>query len=139
MNIHQHEEMGCAVATDEVQVEIYEERKRTQSAPTGSLEVTDDVLLGRFLFASIPREGELLSLTAFGAPNFEGFSRNVYRVLGVLHEGRHLTWETLAGQRWEERNFPRTKLFVIFKHSVDGQMNTGINYSLRRDGGPSLP
>lgn len=129
------------MSTDNIaqHVEIYEERKGTQGVGDEAHETVEDVYLGKFLVHFIPRRDDLLSLTAFGAPNFDGFIKNVYRVVGVLHEGRHLAWETLAEEHWEQRSLPRTKIFVMFNNSVDGKSNTRINYILRRDGQASLP
>jgi hypothetical protein len=95
-------------------------------------------LLGVFALTSIPRQGELIAVRAFGEPNWNGFSENLYEVLTVMHHACHIAWDTLTEKRRELEAGPSISIFVRFRSHRDpsphgGWIGSGRKGRLRRD------
>ncbi|MBB1498936.1 hypothetical protein [Paracoccus sp. MC1862] len=117
-----------------LKVELIEGRSQI-SAQNGSDHVClEDVPLGAFRLAALPAAGDKLTITAYGAPNHgDGFSANVYSVIEVWHDARHVdVTGGIVTDHWEASKEPSIKVFVSFCHSRKGRHISKINHPVRK-------
>jgi hypothetical protein len=123
--------MECAVKfpNDTFRLQIFEEIESTDEFGRK----LNSELLGSFAFASIPRQGDVITLRALGEVNWDGFSENLYVVVEVMHHGCHLAWDTLNDKRRELKNGPSVSLVVRFQTNRQ-QSEQGGWYASSRKG-----
>lgn len=100
--------------------EIYEDRLVARKVADNVFDLSEEVFLGSYELAHLPRTDEWLSLRCLDTFSSRGSNCfNVYRVTEIWHEAINTSWPSFAEQFSDEIRAPVTKIYVSFCYYLE--------------------